>query len=401
MLKIKILCEQDVFTNEFARCCREYKNLHIASAWCGDPRFVLPYSQLKLLCGKLKVTVGISLNFTHPDAIKYLRDIGADLRVFKDQAQRFHPKVYFFSKGSEVAVFIGSSNLTYFGFYNNLEVNILLEGKPSEKEKIQIDQLMSKLHKWHSDECSFVPDIDWLKDYKKAYKKSRKTQEKHRIKTPPLSEEDISTTSWLRYADWFTYYNKVLTNLKEKGRSVKGYSEVLESANKEISLPWKVYYFHDIEKRRIIGGIGKYGWLGHVGASGKFRRLLATGPKKDQDTIVSVINIVGAMNPPLKWDQLERQLKRLVNIGCTMNVWGRLLSLIRPDLYLTVASKYVRKNLSEALSQPKSIFEKPKGYVRLLEIIHASPWFNSKKPDNQEEFEIWSQRVAFMDAILH
>jgi hypothetical protein len=34
------------FASEFERCCNQYKSLKIASAWCGDPSHILPYSYL-------------------------------------------------------------------------------------------------------------------------------------------------------------------------------------------------------------------------------------------------------------------------------------------------------------------------------------------------------------------
>jgi hypothetical protein len=37
----------------------------------------------------------------------------------------------------------------------------------------------------------------------------------------------------------------------------------------KLSIPWTTDYFKDVEKRRVMDGIKQYGWLGHVGASGK------------------------------------------------------------------------------------------------------------------------------------
>ncbi len=121
MLQVAILSSVSSFAKEFERCCREYESLHIATAWCGNPDHVLPYSHLEGFRGKISATVGISFNHTHPDAFEFLRDLKADVRVFRDGADLFHPKLYFFSSGKRVAIFIGSSKLTYSGFYNNVE----------------------------------------------------------------------------------------------------------------------------------------------------------------------------------------------------------------------------------------------------------------------------------------
>lgn len=41
------------------------------------------------------------------------------------------------------------------------------------------------------------------------------------------------------------------------------------------------------------------------------------------------------------------------------------------------------------------------GYVKLLRLIHASPWFQSRRPKDMEAVEIWKRRAAFLDAIFY
>jgi hypothetical protein len=54
-------------------------------------------------------------------------------------------------------------------------------------------------------------------------------------------------------------------------------------------------------------------------------------------TVVDVINEIGGIDPPVDWDRLGKLLDRLISIGPSMKVWSRLLCLVRPDLYCTVA----------------------------------------------------------------
>ncbi len=84
-----------------------------------------------------------------------------------------------------------------------------------------------------------------------------------------------------------------------------------------------------------------------------------------------------------------------------MKVWGRLLCIVRPDVYCTVASPSVRTNLSKTLTVAQKDFERPEGYILLLKLIHASPWFNSIEPKDTIEADVWARRVAFMDAIFY
>lgn len=401
MLRVTILSTPRRFANEFERCCGEYKTLCIAAAWCGNPRHCLPYSYLETLRGRIIATIGTSFNHTHPDSIELLRSLKADVRIFRDGPNLFHPKLYSFSSGHRIALFIGSSNLTYSGFFDNIEANILLEGVPDARERTEVSQLQKQIRQWHSVAYSFVPSLSWLASYRTAFQQTADAERKYRIETPPRYEEEIGAASWLRHASWKTYYKMVLKGLKKLDRSREGYLYVLSAARNELPVPWTPLYFRSLEKRRLIEGIGTYGWLGHVGASGQFRRLLAAGSSKETRTIADVLNQISAIDAPVDWDRLRRLLNKLIGLGQSMKVWGRLLCLVRPELYCTVASDSVRNNLSKTLKLPKILFQRPDGYIQLLTLIHASPWFNSPKPTGRAEAEVWGARVAFMDAIFY
>jgi hypothetical protein len=84
-----------------------------------------------------------------------------------------------------------------------------------------------------------------------------------------------------------------------------------------------------------------------------------------------------------------------------MKVWSRVLCLVRPDLYCTIASISVRKNLSRTLGIPQTRFQAPDGYIELAKLIHASPWFQAPMPMNEEQAEVWKRRAAFMDGIFY
>ena len=259
MLRVTILASPLDLAKEFERCCHEYTSVHIATAWMGNPHHVLPYSHLENFGGEISATIGVSFHHTHPDSIELLRTLKADVRIFRDTADLFHPKLYLFSAGQKAAVFIGSSNLTYSGFYVNIEVNVLIEGVPDSTEEAYLTQLRDHIEKWHSDAFSFVPSSKWIASYRKSYQKRAKSEKEKGIKTPPAHEDEIASASWLRNADWETYYKKVLEGLAKHDRGKEGYIEVLDAARSELPMPWQTVYFDDLQKRRIIGGIGEYG----------------------------------------------------------------------------------------------------------------------------------------------
>lgn len=403
MRKSCVIESGNSFSIEFARCCREYRTLSIAVAWCGNPNQTLPYKLLEDFNGNVKAIVGIAFNHTHPDAIEWFIDIGADIRVFKDDANLFHPKVYLFRNQQRFALFIGSSNLTYGGFYTNYETNCLIEGITSTETDKDIASLEGTLAKWNTSTFSFKPTKRWLNGYRKRYKETSRKQRKQGVRTPPKAEDEIPTLSWLRNADWNIYYKKVLDGLKQHEDNGQGYHDVLDAAAREVSTPWQASYFQDIRKRRIIGGFprNQYGWLGHVGASGQFRSLLANGTSEQWALIVKAVNTMARFTVPIPWSQLKTCLDSLIGLGPTMKVWSRIACIVRPDLYCTVAANSVRQNLSQTLDVPQSRFNGSEGYIQLIKLIHSSPWYNSEQPKNKKQFAVWKRRSAFLDAIFY
>lgn len=402
MNKIKIL-DNSSFASEFERCCNQYATLKMACAWCGDTSHILPYSYLTSSEENLKVeiVVGVAFNQSHPDAIQFFVNNDIDIRIFKTEINLFHPKLYLFRKQNSFALFIGSSNFTYSGFFNNTEINNLTEGVVDDINNKQINYIEMMFQQWQSNNYSFNPDEKWLNKYSESYYKQRILERKNQLPTPIDNEEAISSSNWLTQANWKLYYQKVINGLSEKEREEFGYSAVLDAATDNLPLPWDASVFNEIENRRIIGGIGKYGWLGHVAASGTFRQFMANGSIAEKRTAVTAINKICELEVPLNVDILSQNLGVLTNIGPTIKVWSRILTILRPDIFCTVASPSVRENLSKTLEIPKSHFETVDGYISLLRLIHSCPWYNSPKPSIKKEAKIWERRSAFMDAIFY
>ena len=398
MKKTQIL-DKSTFASEFERCCNQYSFLKMACAWCGDPAHTLPYSYLISSEKNLKVEIimGVSFNQSHPDAIQFFITNGINVRIFNPAINLFHPKCYFFKDKNKFALFIGSSNFTYSGFYANTEINILTEGSLSE----QIAHINKLFKQWEADNYSFIPDNRWLNNYRKVYNKQRSLERKNKIKTPRDNEESISISNWLTQANWKLYHHKVMSGLSEKERDEFGYNDVLDAAKNNLTLPWDASIFNDIKNRRIIGGMGKYGWLGHVAASGTFRQFMANGTIARKRRAVTAINNICNLETPLNINILSQNLQALTNIGPTIKVWSRILTILRPDIFCTVASLSVRENLSKILEIPKSHFETIDGYIRLIKLIHSCSWYNSRQPLNENEIKIWERRAAFMDAIFY
>jgi hypothetical protein len=295
------------------------------------------------------------------------------------------------------ALFVGSSNLTYRGFYENFESNVLIEG-PLSTDAADVLELKVLLEKWRGSEFSLKPDKKWLDEYRKDHKRDRDAQRKAGIKTEAFVEEGFDP-NWLEKADWQTYHQKVVEGMKKSGRDMAVFHNVLDAAAQLLSPPWKTSYFKDPERRRIIGGVKPYGPMGHVFASRNFGHLVKN-QSRTSGAIVNAVNQIAKMKPPIEWSEFESRLGQLVGLGNTMKVWGRVLALIRPDLYCSVSSIPLRRELAKTFKVPMRSFEEIKGYIALIKRLHSSPWFNSPKPHHNEQAAIWERRVAFMDGIF-
>lgn len=399
-MEMRIILSSKDLLMEFARLCRDYEYLDLAVAWCGDPDRILPFSHLQNVSGGIRAVLGTAFMQTHPKAIQELMGIAHPFRIMRDEKSLFHPKLYHFSAGESRALILGSSNFTYSGFCLNTEANILLEGSLSELRAIGLDQLMDQFKDWQSDEFSFEPSEKWIQKYRQRWKNARKSEKSSGVVTPVHEDLSVPSGSWLSAADWSTFLVRLRKGLEENDRHISGYFKVLDDASERLVPPWHINIFDDIANRRIIGGIGDYGWFGHVGASGRFRKMLANGTPRQKSTIVSALNEASSMSP-IRWDRLQEILDNLVSLGPTITVWGRLLCLVRPDSFCSVASESLRKNLAQALGMPVSAFLTPEGYVTLLRRLDSSPWHNSPEPSDESERRIWRNRMALIDPIFY
>ncbi len=345
MHTIKFLPTVAAFNQAFQSCCETYDALDMYVAWVGDPRAVLPFEHISQLKA-IRAVVGVAFSQSHPDGIRWLME-QARIRI-ANAKPLFHPKVFLFSrKGRQVAL-IGSSNFTCQGFCANMETNVLIEGEAEDK---QLVLLRADLAVWRTKDRSFVPTPSWLSRYEKKYKDRRK-----RMRNSGLDDEveeeggAAENSAWIAAASWEIYYRMVIRKLRGQERNYRKLLEYrlnfFDLVEERIPIPWRTEYFLDLENRKIMAGETPHGWLGHVGASGAFRHLLANGSPARHERIVAAINSISRLSHPVDWRELRRQLIRLTNMGPTMKVWSRLLAITRPDLFCTISAPSVRRNLS-------------------------------------------------------
>jgi HKD family nuclease len=77
--------------------------------------------------------------------LKQLLDWGQDVRIFTNSG--FHPKLYLLRQGRKYTAFLGSSNATSNGLFNNIELNVQLDDQATCKELLSWFELTSSAGK--------------------------------------------------------------------------------------------------------------------------------------------------------------------------------------------------------------------------------------------------------------
>lgn len=401
MENISLIASDKLLQSAFQRCCKEYDHLEMFVAWLGAPDNLIPYRYLDDL-KTVKAFVGIAFDRTSPDGIEALLEQKHEVSIVNSKAT-YHPKLYFFRSAGKCALLIGSSNFTYSGFSENFETNLLLEGRPHKSEiKKYLKEIRAKV-KLH--EC-FTPDDEWVKKYRKRYEARKNDMWDSHLPDESLKEDELAeNSSWLAKGDWPLYMKHIREGIKRHSalfdQGIEQKLNLFGEYETHLGQPWTLRLLSDISNRRRILGIEPYGWLGHVGASGNIRRILSNGSTHEKQTLLSNINAILKLELPLQYSKLSEHLRALTKLKPTIKVWCRFLAITRPDLFCTIASLPVRQKLSGLLEKPQSHFETVEGYVELLKFIHHSPWFNSPKPKNKIELDIWKRRAAFLDVVLY
>jgi hypothetical protein len=124
------------FGKEFISNIKKYDSLEIASGYFGVALVNKIRDDLLAIAkrGYCRILVGMIFNEGVSKAQKQtLEDLNADLKNINPDSgvfvtiQQYHGKVYKFKKGHEEKIYVGSSNLSDSGFYDNYEFNAIIK----------------------------------------------------------------------------------------------------------------------------------------------------------------------------------------------------------------------------------------------------------------------------------
>ncbi|MBA4320208.1 MAG: hypothetical protein C0412_17565 [Flavobacterium sp.] len=126
--------------------------------------------------GKIEFLVGLDFRTTEPDSLIILRKMSDSNNRMKcycfsdprlSNAPIFHPKLYLISdRLKNTTAIVGSSNLTQGGLKDNIEINVIFQGRETDNAILQLTNIYLKMR---LQETVFEPNFEYLEGYREIY----------------------------------------------------------------------------------------------------------------------------------------------------------------------------------------------------------------------------------------
>ena len=402
------LIEGDQLLQRFSDRLVEATQVDIAVAWatsCG----ALEALHKRVSEGTaMRIAVGVSGNVTVPTTLRRLqKSQSADLRIAPSpQYGIFHPKYFCFHGPDRTICWVGSANLTRRGFGGNNELVHEFDDSAGEGRH-WFESL------WNTLDTEPGPAID---DYEKRWK-PRKCDPRPPPSggTPelvPLSNQ----STWDEFVGGLQTRDNYCRSQRQGNRwDIFGldhsYIHTISNGQEAARLPdWG-----NLAKREcniLLGRDdheGTWGLLGSLIGAGQVAHVFkpestpGVGPVRAQIRH-HVRQVVNATDNEIA-HVAHRAVKAIVDDNDKLRGFGpasstRLLTLARPD-YLVSVNKKSAARLGKLSRQPQTSESLAKNYDKLLNWVHAQPWFNARQPDDPSEREIWNCRAALLDAFVY
>lgn len=355
---------------------------------------------------KLKsITFGLAFSQTDPDLVDALVGRNGCFVVRTFPGGTYHPKVYAFRSGTRAAAVIGSANFTRGGLGRNHEASVLITGSTSDPALADALAFTAESAKLGS-----IVSTELAQRYRLSCKIAARTPGPSRDPLKGLPRENPNgLLSPLIEMSWAEYVRAVRSSAHhDVDRSLN----LLQTAQGWLSA---VGSFQDLkaEQRKAIAGfLGEqqkslddelnqdWAWFGSMRGAGDFMNRIA---ENDQSLASAVDSI------PQKGEITRAHFDRFARLFVkafdnSERVGGvatasRLLALKRPDVFLCI-SKPNRSAAAAELGFAKSTLTLDNYWDGVVNVIRASDWYNSDKPEGPEG-RLWEARAAMLDSIFY
>jgi hypothetical protein len=377
----------------------KYKNISMSVAWASSRSKA--YKELIKNKNKLQTsTVGVHFYQTDPKFIENFLN-NKKLQFYKKDKGIFHPKIYlFWNNEFDWICLCGSANFTESALSINDEIMILfnLNDNTSFKDaKKIIDDYYNK---------STLMTKEMLEKYIVESKSNKKD-----------TKDNFKINKLIKDMNWDEYYFLI----KDKGNHLEDRIKLLEKANQYFNNN-TFALMSEFERKSIAGGIKNKDGIGDWMLFGRMPipRFLGRLVKSDSELInisnsLDFINLDEQINENTYNDflyyfkcsdkdfrDIDSKYKK-AGWGYGVSPLSRLIAIKRPDQFFCL-TKANEQEVIKNFEIEKEIL-KEKSYDRywneIIQKVRKTKWYNSPKPTNMQELEIWNVRVAIMDAIFY
>lgn len=390
-MKTTVLTDADTLFERLEALFKWAESVDLCYAWACSTGGTGRHWKAMNLTKVRRAVIGTSFARTEPAAIVALNGRPDRLKLIIKSDGTFHPKVIVGRKGDLRRAIVGSANFTRGAFTTNTELSIELDGTKTDPELKHIQKFIND--RWDDGE---VLDDDWLIDYKALWERERK----RKVMVPGAPLEITSLTSlemtWPQYVELIR---------KQEGRLTKNFKIKVAAAKEsyfwEIGTAAKMFRqaprFSDLspDDRTFLMGKGdSTGLLGSMGGAGRAMSLVQKSAEKVGRGLDQL-----PLDGPVSLALAQKVVTTLTDLpGISVGVASRLMTIKRPDLFISVNSGSEPK-LSMARNGVR-ITDK-KHYMLLLNSIWNTEWFRSPRPADAAEAALWNWRVALLDSALY
>lgn len=390
--------EAQVVQQRLKQYMDHYDEFHWAVAWGTD------VDLLEQLFGHrakfTNVTFGVAFSQTDPAVVDALVGVANGYIATKFKGGTYHPKVYGFRSGKQVAAIVGSANFTHGGLGKNFEAAVALTGTIDDPALANILAFARTSARYGQEVTQPYADA-----YRASYVRAARLPKPPR---DPVQTARIGAAGKVMAMNWDEYSRRVRSS---RHHNVTKSLELIAVARRWFATEASFASFSPAQRKAIAGILGKYqkydldlerewGWFGSMGAAGDFANRVA-------DNDPSLARALDGI--PLSGEVTRAQYDRYCTLfrrafARSSRTGGvpsatRLLSMKRPDTFLCVCKPNVVA-VAKALGFARTTLDLDNYGERVVEPIKLSVWYNADKPDHPDG-ELWEARVAMLDALFY
>ncbi len=418
---MKLISKSNELKSLFLNSLKWCDSLYFATAWASPVKGLFE----KLLENRKKIklgVVGIHFYQTHPDFInEFIGD--KKVKFVMQTSGTFHPKVYFFHRGDEWRLIVGSANLTNAAFSENSEVCVYMENRDDDNGDLIGYNALDILCKFAKqaepfDEERFDSYKEiWLRQQRKLGSLSGRYGGAYSKKSN--NEPKPVFLSRCLELSWKEYFNRV-KNEVGKDHNFEKRKPVLSLVKNVFSKKYDdgtyvAFSDYSLEERKIIAGLPidiatadgvkiDCGLFGSMRGNGLFAHYVKTEKRTVISQALDYIPREGRVEYN-HFKNFSREIQTLDKV--VLGSATRLLAMKRPDTFVCYDGKNA-KNLSNDFGSANLLTGKLSTEERfelywseVICRIRDSAWWNTPIPLIKEEKFVWKNRAAFLDSIFY